>query len=151
MVYICDMEEKKQGGKRRGAGRKPVQNKKKQISLYVEGGKILKFGNEEKMKTHLYNLIDEFGQMGKFPEKADYVKPIIFDAPRIDKLIHDEPPMFPQPNISQYDAYYNEIMGANSVVEIEIVVRAIKNDNIPDWQKNKLEKMAIERSKTFDF
>lgn len=149
------MEEKKQlGGKRRGAGRKPVQNKKVQISLYVEGGKIFKFGNEEKMKTYLYSLIDEFGQMGKFPEKVDYAKtpnPVFYDAPKVDNPIHDEPPMFSQPKVSQYDAYYIEIMECNSVGEIEAVVREIKKNTIPDWQKNKLEKIAIEKSKTFDF
>lgn len=53
-------EKKKQGGKRRGAGRKPVMSKKKQISLYVEGAKILKFGNEEKLKAHLYGVIESF-------------------------------------------------------------------------------------------
>lgn len=58
------MEEKKQGGKRRGAGRKPVLNKKKQISLYVEGHKVVRFGSEDKMKAHLYTIIDEFGQAG---------------------------------------------------------------------------------------
>ena len=56
------MENKKQiGGKRRGAGRKPVLSKKKQISLYVEGAKVVKFGSEEKMKAHLYDIIDKFG------------------------------------------------------------------------------------------
>lgn len=57
------MENKKQvGGKRRGAGRKPVLSKKVQISLYVEGSKILKFGNEEKYKEFLYKQTDEFGE-----------------------------------------------------------------------------------------
>lgn len=148
------MEEKKQGGKRRGAGRKPVQSKKKQISLYVEGGKIFKFGNEEKMKTYLYSLIDEFGQMGKISEKIDYSKtPIFYDAPKVDKPIHDEPPIWQEakPKIDQYAAYQTEISEANSVLEIENIVREIKKDTIPDWQKNKLEKIAIEKSKTFDF
>lgn len=82
--------EKKIGGKRKGAGRKPVLNKKKQISLYVEGGKVLKFGNEEKMKQHLYKLIDEYGNV-PFSEK-------VYDAPSSQtKIGLDELPMFTQP------------------------------------------------------
>jgi hypothetical protein len=149
------MEEKKQGGKRRGAGRKPVQNKKVQISLYVEGGKIFKFGNEEKMKTYLYSVIDEFGQMGKLPEKIDYSKApiLLYDAPKINRITNDETALWqePKPKIDQYAAYQTEISTANSVLEIENIVREIKKDTIPDWQKNKLEKIAIEKSKTFDF
>lgn len=65
------MENKKQlGGKRKGAGRKPVLSKKKQISLYVEGSKILKFGNEEKYKEFLYRQTDEYGI------EKDYSNPI---------------------------------------------------------------------------
>ena len=51
------MENKKQiGGKRRGAGRKPVLSKKKQISLYVEGAKVVKFGNDENPVSELKNM-----------------------------------------------------------------------------------------------
>lgn len=64
------MEEKKQGGKRRGAGRKPILHKKKQISLYVEGSKILKFGNVEKYKEFLYRQTDEYGV------EKDYSNPV---------------------------------------------------------------------------
>jgi hypothetical protein len=74
-----------------------------------------------------------------------------YDAPKIENPIHDESPMFSQPKINQYDAYYLEISETNSVEEIEAVVREIKKDNIPDWQKRKLEQLAVEKSKTFDF
>ncbi len=53
------MEEKKKGGKRRGAGRKSLLNKKEQVSIYVEKNKILMFGNLDKMKLSLYDYIDK--------------------------------------------------------------------------------------------
>lgn len=65
------MEQKsKQGGVRKGAGRKPVLSKKKQVSLYVEGGKILNFGSEDKMKSALYLFID------KYVDGVNYENPI---------------------------------------------------------------------------
>lgn len=146
------MEEKKQGGKRRGAGRKPVQSKKKQISLYVEGNKILKFGSEEKLKDDIYNFINKYGDKSFIEIDRELNKPILYNS-QVDKPIHDEPSIWQEakPNIDQYAAYQTEISHANSVLEIENIVREIKKDTIPDWQKNKLEKIAIEKSKTFDF
>jgi len=89
------MENKKQvGGKRRGAGRKPILSKKKQVSLYVEGAKIIKFGNEEKMKESLYEFIDGFGN-----KKIVYTQPTpeSFDGKRVDKFTHDEPSQWAEP------------------------------------------------------
>lgn len=60
VIIFAFMEEIKRGGKRAGAGRKPLLNKKKQITLYVENGKILSFGGEDKMKSHLYGVIDGY-------------------------------------------------------------------------------------------
>jgi hypothetical protein len=146
------MEEKKQGGKRKGAGRKPVLHKKKQISLYVEGGKILKFGNVEKYKEFLYKKTDEYGN-DNLNTEINYspTSPSAYDGKKMDNITFDEPAMFQQPKINQYDAYHGEIVNARSVDEIMRIVRVIKDDNIPDWQKIKLEKMAIAKSKTFDF
>lgn len=57
------MEQKKQlGGKRRGAGRKPVLSKKKQFSFYVEGSQVIRFGSEEKFKKAVTDFIYGFGK-----------------------------------------------------------------------------------------
>lgn len=69
------MENQKQlGGKRRGAGRKPILHKKKQVSLYVEGSKIVKFGSEDKMKEHLYEVIDKFGVATNYENPVSELK-----------------------------------------------------------------------------
>lgn len=55
------------------------------------------------------------------------------------------------PKVDQYTAYQKEIETAKSASEIEAIVRELKKDTLPDWQKKKLEQFGIEISKTFDF
>jgi len=52
------MEEKKQyGGARKGAGRKPTDNPKEMIYLYVAKKDIWTFGNKEKLREAVYGFI----------------------------------------------------------------------------------------------
>jgi hypothetical protein len=141
------MEEKKRGGKRLGAGRKSAQSKKKQISIYVEGSKILKFGSEEKMKEAIYEFINKFGDKNIVDSNQLTGN---YEAPKIN---HNSPAMWleQKPKIDQYAAYQTEISEANSVGEIKNILQEIKKETIPDWQKRKLEQFAIDKSKTFDF
>ena len=76
-------EKKKQGGKRRGAGRKPVMSKKKQYSFYIEGSMVLQFGSEDKFKKAVTDFI-----YGDGVEK-DYSNPIseLKDLPNYS--VHD--------------------------------------------------------------
>lgn len=66
---------------------------------------------------------------------------------------HINPPIEPPqpPKIDQYAAYQKEIESAKSASEIATIVRELKKDTLPDWQKKKLEQFGIELSKTFDF
>ena len=45
------------GGARLNCGRKPVTDKKQQISLFVQGSKIKKHGGVDKLKDKLYKYI----------------------------------------------------------------------------------------------
>jgi len=49
----------KRGGKRSNAGRKPVLDKKIQISIYIERTIIDKFGGPQAIKKELTNFIYE--------------------------------------------------------------------------------------------
>lgn len=49
---------KKRGGPRPGAGRKPIEDKKVQLTLYIERSKIDKFGGISSIKTMLITYID---------------------------------------------------------------------------------------------
>jgi hypothetical protein len=48
--------ELKHGGKRKASGRKPVTDKKVQVSLYIPTSQIEKFGGIEKFKADLYEF-----------------------------------------------------------------------------------------------
>lgn len=54
------MSTKLKGGKRQGAGRKPIPEpeRKKAIILYVQNKKIVQHGGEDKLKRKLTNVID---------------------------------------------------------------------------------------------
>jgi hypothetical protein len=51
------------------AGRKPVSDKKIQVSLYIRQSKIEKFGGNEKLKDALYEFVDLRSQSLVFPKE----------------------------------------------------------------------------------
>lgn len=123
------MEEKKHGGKRRGAGRKSVTDKKQQIVLYVPGKDVLKFGSPDKMKDRLKGFIDEFGK----EQKILSVQPIpaFFDSPK-QTNIQDEYPMFAKPQIAlksfqQHMNHISTLVFADEKTEYMEVVRLDKS------------------------
>lgn len=75
------MEKNKRGGKRLGAGRKPIADKKKLVPLYVGEKKIWSFGNEQKLKDQLYSFID--GKIIPVPPVPTDDKPLKFEKPKI--------------------------------------------------------------------
>ena len=129
------MEQNKQkGGKRLGAGRKPVLSKKKQISLYVEGSKILKFGNEEKYKEFLYLKTDEYGNESEINAEIKYTptSSAAFDGKRMDRITHDEPAIWEEPKspftglppkLSDFDKFSNELRVAKSRTDVEAIMK----------------------------
>lgn len=148
------MEEKKQvGGKRKGAGRKPVLSKKKQISLYVEGNKILRFGGDEKMKTHLYGVIDTFGESA-----IVYATPTpeSFDGKKMDKITNDELAQWAEPKstitglppkLSDFDTLMDELNSCSTIPQIEAVIKRVKSALLLPREKMALEAHAKEISK----
>ena len=47
------------GGKRKNSGRKPVSDKKVQVSLYVEESKIKKHGGADALKAKIYKYVSK--------------------------------------------------------------------------------------------
>lgn len=87
------MEQKdKRGGKRKGAGRKPLAGSKKvPITVYVEQVNVIKFGGAEKLKESLKNFAD--GEIAAQP------LPAAFDSPKLN-VAHDEPLNLSRPQIA---------------------------------------------------
>ncbi|MES2382331.1 MAG: hypothetical protein V4538_14895 [Bacteroidota bacterium] len=123
------MEQNKQkGGKRLGAGRKPVLSKKKQISLYVEGSKILKFGNDEKMKKYLYKVIETFGNSPidyKPPTEANFHGKMV-SMEVVDKMDVEQQKSsitgLP-PKLSDFDKFSEELRSAKSRHDVDAIMK----------------------------
>lgn len=149
------MEQKKQlGGKRKGAGRKPVLSKKKQISLYVEGSKILKFGNEDKMKTFLYKNIDDY-ELGTEIKYAP-VSDAAFDGKKVDMVKADEMGQWQEPKstitglppkLSDFDNLMDELNACSTIPQVEAVMKKVKSSLLFLKEKLALENHAKEISK----
>jgi hypothetical protein len=161
------MEQKKLGGKRKGAGRKPVLSKKKQVSLYVEGSKILKFGSEEKMKELIYQFVDNYNPVNvvnlttnaKLPD--EYVSsPIEFSV--MSGKPYDEtvssvfatgnvfatsPFTGLPPKVSLFDDFMSELKQATMVSQVENIMKRAKGEVFTPKQKIELEGFAKQVSK----
>ena len=91
------MEQKNHGGKRRGAGRKSIVDKKQQVVLYVPGKDVMKFGSPDKLKDKLKNFIDEFGGESKISYQP--TTKASFDGKKVTPT-DDEPLQFEKPKIA---------------------------------------------------
>ena len=111
------MEVIKRGGKRLGAGRKPVADKKILIALYVKGGHVFKFGGENKIKENLYDYIENFNPEKSIPNKSEEVmKPVGF----IEKK---------EQVMSQFQAYVKELNECENYKQVVAVMEFVNNDN----------------------
>lgn len=148
------MEEKSnKGGKRKGAGRKPLLNPKQQVSLYIEKNKFYKFGSEERMKEKIYSFVDNYGEEQKSNISIqDYTKPTNeikpFEQPKTNFGINTLPKEVPV-NLSEFDALKEEIYECRTVPEIENVMRKVKGALMFPKEKQTLEAIAKQHSKDF--
>lgn len=154
------MEPKKQGGKRRGAGRKPVLSKKKQFSFYVEGVKVIKFGSEDKFKKAVNDFIDGFGvepnyenpisELNKLPNYSVHdIRPKeAIVAPVSEKAVI-MPPKPQSEFISSVNDFEKRLRAIKSGSEGEAIMREVKVALMPYAQKQYLERVAKEVSANF--
>lgn len=144
---------KTKGGKRLGAGRKPVLNKKKQVSLYVEGVKMLKFGGEEKMKEYLYGVIDNFGNDATTPPTAPKIEENAASRTEVPKQIKEPeialklPITGLPPKLSAYDGFVAELNKATTIAQVEEIMKRSKGEIMFPREKIALENHAKEVSK----
>ena len=92
------MEIKKQGGKRNGAGRKPSGNPKIPITIYVPKKDIWLFGNEDKLRSKIYDFVNNYskGEEPKY-EIVPRETVVIYDAPKLPNNFQDEPRQWQEP------------------------------------------------------
>lgn len=140
------MEQSKHGGKRKGAGRKPVLSKKKQINLYVEGSKIIKFGSEEKLKEKVYGFIDGYGQEQIKNEVIAPKEAIVAPISKNTVIIQPKPQ---SELISSVNDFEKRLRAIKSGSEGETIMREVKVALMPFTQKQYLERVAKEVSTNF--
>jgi hypothetical protein len=153
------MEQNKRGGKRLGAGRKPIGDKKKPITLYVENNKIYPFGGEEQMKGKLYEFISGFGKEVEtvhFPDTSamfqDLTKPNVEIKPVEQPKTNYEVKIEPKPIttvMGSYDAFKAKILATQTIKGVEMVMREVKASLMFPKEKLSLEQIAKDHSKDF--
>lgn len=146
------MEQSKKGGKRNGAGRKPVDNPKEQVTLYVPKKSIWLFGNKDKLKTALYDFIDTKHEDEPKAEIRDLTQPTreikAYEQPKTNFSVNTVPPTQPLV-LTPMEAYKQEIKATTWSGDLEKVMKRIKADILPNWQKKQLEEFAREHAKEF--
>lgn len=144
------MEEKKKGGKRTGAGRKPTSNPKITVPLYVERSNILKFGSPEKMRDKIYGFIVGYGDEN-LETKIDYKAPTkeSYDAPRNSFALQDEVGQWPSETDNKVHDFKKRLKGCKDGKEIEAILQELKLTTLPFFTKQGITNYANELGKDF--
>lgn len=143
------MEETKRGGKRTGAGRKPLVNPKRTISLYVDIKSIARFGDADSLKNKLYEFISGYnlplGEALIRPEReikpVEPIRQIAAPTPSADPF---EPATGLQ--TGQNDEWQDRILATNTVKELSAVMKEVKAALLTVKEKQILEAVAKEHS-----
>jgi len=153
------MEEKKQGGKRLGAGRKPLADRKIPVTLYVENKKIFVFGNEQKLKDAVYGFIDGKAKVVETvhsPDTSgafqDLTKPTNEMKPLDQPKTNNEVKIPPKPEsvpLGNYEVLKSRILATDQRKTLEAVMKDVKSALLNGRQKLELEQIAKEHSKEF--
>lgn len=138
------------GGKRLGAGRKPLKNPKKQVSLYIEANKFYKFGGEEPMKDKIYQFVDSYGEekirIQDLTSTSNEAKP--YEQPATNFSVDTFPDIKPK-SLSEFDTFKEKIYNCETTSEIEELMKKVKGALMFPKEKQRLEEIAKEHSKDF--
>lgn len=137
-------EKKKQGGKRRGAGRKPLMSKKKQYSFYIEGSVVLQFGSDDKFKKAVTDFIYGYGV------EKDYSNPVSELKNLPNYSVHDIKPTVEAkssatglpPKLSPFNDLMAELDKCETYDAVESVMKKAKGEAFIMRDKMALESRA---------
>ncbi len=153
------MEENKRGGKRDGAGRKPlpVMEKKSVLTLYPNNETILKFGGKKQLTEKLLIYMADYGKedksdIGVYDNFKDLTRPTHEIKPFEQPKSNFEVKIPPQPISSvtgNIEAFKQKILKTTTIQEIEAVMREVKSSLMFPKDKQALELFAKAHSKDF--
>jgi hypothetical protein len=132
-----------------GAGRKPIVNPKRTITLYVDIKSIARFGDADTLKNKLYEFISGYnltlGEALMLPEReikpVEPIKVIPAPIPSVDPF---EPAM--SPAMGKFDEFQDRILAAVVPDELKKIMREVKVALLTGKEKQNLESIAKEHS-----
>lgn len=146
------MEEKNsRGGRRKGAGRKPIDNPKQPITLFIPKKDIWVFGSIDKLKNELYEFISQKRNEKSISiQDSNETTPIVEPINNLKTNYTINTETVPANNIiGNFDKLKEEIAQTATIPEIEKVMQKVKTELLPLKQKLQLESIAKEHSKNF--
>lgn len=153
------MEENKRGGKRLGAGRKPlpITEKKVVLSLYPTNSDLYKFGDKKKMAEEILKFIANYGKedtgdLKVYSNFQDLTRPTNEIKPFVAPKTNYEVKIEPKPITSvlgNVEAFKLKIRETKTRLEIEAVMRDVKNALLTGGQRRELDSFAKEHSREF--
>ena len=123
--YICIMENFR-GGKRVGAGRKSVGEKKFPMTFYFKGNDRVTFGSEEVLRRKIYEFVNTYGEAQVKNTPAE------FEGYKLPPNQEEQPkgnyfapaPVIPTP--TEYESFINEVNESNTNDELEKTMLFVK-------------------------
>lgn len=139
------------GGKRMGAGRKPVGLKKQPETFYVTPIEINNWGGHEQFKKNIYEIIQKGNKNSNINiqdlnEPTHQIKPM--EAMKPESVVF-VPPKPQSINLGNFDAYHDEILATTMPDELKEIMSRLKSELMTGKQKADLEAIAKEHSKDF--
>ena len=139
------MENKQRGGKRLRAGRKPVSDKKKPITIYAAESKINSNGGKEVIMERLTEVLNnDFLNVQDLNQPTHQIKPITAPLPQSNVVVQTQPQ---NAQISQYNEFREQLKKCSTITEIEKVMSGVKSALMLPREKITLESFAKELSK----
>lgn len=147
--YLYAMNENNRGGRRLGAGRKPTDNPKEVVTLYVETKAIYPFGNKDKLKGKLYDFISGYGKpeikVQDLTKPTNEIKPP--EQPQTNYAVN-VPPKPEVPDLGKFEGFKAKILATRTVAELKSVLDEVKNAIMLLKEKKELEAIGKEHSTT---
>lgn len=148
--YLRVMAEIKHGGKREGSGRKPTDNPKEAVTIYVPKKSIYPFGNKEKLRLAIEDFIlskQPDVQIKNLNEPTEQIK--AFEQPKSNYQINTAPASV-SPIMSKRHAYEAEIKATATKEALEKVMKQVNSD-ILSWKDKEYLKQIAQQHFTQNF
>ena len=136
------MEPKKpKGGARLGAGRKPLNNKKEPITIYLENNVIYKFGSAENLKAEINQFALNYQKEGPvkvqdLTQPTHQIKP--FEQPKGNYTVNTDSGQI-EPLTASYEIHKAELTAATSSTELHAAWKRVEaNKSLVSWQVRQL-------------